>query len=404
MHFFLGLFLRAVLALVVVAAAWSLDAAQRPGQNTYPAAAPAPQADTLAPEGQWMQSAHGHIPMPPDVPAAHASALLVMPADDPAALTAFWFAGDRESAPNVQITASQWDRAGQTWSPAQLVVNRHAMGEQLGFGLRRLGNPVGWLDAHGRMHLFVVATGWGGWAASRVLHLQQVADTPSSALRFEPVRVLPLSWLWNLSYLVRTAPLPLVDGGAVLPAYFELGAKTPVALRLDSDGQFLGMVRISRRTHTLQPALLATSPSDWLALLRDNKEDGKIRVSQTHDAGRTWSDAPDLPLDNPDSGIAALRVGGQNLLVYNPSTSNRQTLRLASSPDGTDWTSVQDLEQGPPGQEYSYPAMAWEGQSLWISYTDQRKSIAWQRLSWIHGSPDAQTPTPPTDASTEAPP
>lgn len=404
MHFFLGLFLRAVLALVVVVAAWSLDAAQRPAQNTYAAAAPAPMADTLAPQGQWMQSAHGHIPMPADVPAAHASALLPMPAHDAAALTAFWFAGERESAPDVQIAASQWDRASQTWSPAQFVVNRHAMGAQLGFGLRRLGNPVGWLDAHGRMHLFVVATGWGGWAASRVLHLQQVAGTPSSALLFEPLRVLPLSWLWNLSYLVRTAPLPLADGGAVLPAYFELGAKTPVAVRLDSKGQFLGMVRISRRTHTLQPALLATSASDWLALLRDNGKDGKIRVSQTLDAGRSWGDAPDLALNNPDAGITALRVGGQNLLVYNPATSNRQTLRLASSPDGTTWTPVQDLEQGAPGQEYSYPAMAWEGQSLWISYTDQRKSIAWQRLSWIHGGPDAQPPAPPLDANTEAAP
>ncbi|MEI7514811.1 MAG: sialidase family protein [Betaproteobacteria bacterium] len=404
MRFFPLLFLRAVPALLVVLAAWALDSAQRPAQNTYPAAAPAPAAGTLAPEGQWMQSAHGHIPMPPGVPAAHASALLVMPVGDAAALTAFWFAGDRESAPNVQIAASQWDRASQSWGPAQFVVNRHAMGAQLGFGLRRLGNPVAWLDVQGRMHLFVVATGWGGWAASRVLHLKQVAGTPSSAMRFEPLRVLPLSWLWNLSYLVRTAPLPLADGGAVLPAYFELGAKTPVALRLDSEGQFFGMVRISRRTHTLQPALLATSPSDWLALLRDNKEDGKIRVSQTHDAGRSWSDAPDLPLDNPDAGIATLRVGGQNLLVYNPSTANRQTLRLATSADGVAWSSVQDLEQGAPGQEYSYAAMAWVEQSLWVSYTDQRKSIAWRRLDWVHTSPDAQPLAPALHASTEAAP
>jgi predicted neuraminidase len=321
--------------------------------------------------------------MPAGVPAAHASVLVAMPEADSAALTAFWFAGDRESAPNVQIAASRFDRARQAWSPARFVVNRHAMGVQLGFGLRRLGNPVAWIDAQGRTHLFVVATGGGGWAASRVLHLRQAQGSSASDLQFEPLRVLPLSWLWNLSYLVRTAPLPLADGGMVLPAYFELGAKTPVALRFDAQGEWVGMVRMSRRTHVLQPALLATSAIDWLALLRDTRHNGKIGVSQTQDGGQTWFDAPDLPLDNPDAGVATLSVGAQQLLVFNPSTSSRQGLRLAQSTNGTHWATALDLEAGVTGQEFSYPALAWADRSLWVSYTDQRKSIAWQRLDWV---------------------
>jgi hypothetical protein len=147
--------------------------------------------------------AQGRIPMPEGARAAHASSLLVMPASSAAALTLFWFSGERESGPQVQIVASQLDRASHTWSAPQVVVNRQQMGAQLGFGLRRLGNPVPWRDAQGRTHLFVVATGWGGWAASRILHLRQRG--PDSALQFEPVRILPLSWLWNTSYLVRNA-------------------------------------------------------------------------------------------------------------------------------------------------------------------------------------------------------
>ena len=386
-----GFLPRAGFALLVLLAVWALQTAQGPGASPRPLAAPAPGLPgEQAAAGHWAPVARGTIPMPLGVPAAHASVLVAMPAGDTAALTAFWFAGDRESAPNVQIAASRFDRALQTWSPAQMVVNRHAMGAQLGFGLRRLGNPVAWVDARGRMHLFVVATGWGGWAASRVLHLRQATGSSASDLQFEPLRVLPLSWLWNLSYLVRTAPLPLADGGMVLPAYFELGAKTPVALRFDAQGEWVGMARMSQRRHQLQPALLATSATDWLALLRDTRPNGKIGVAQTHDGGQTWFDAPDLPLDNPDAGVASLSVGAQHLLVFNPSTFSRQSLRLARSADGAQWATERDLEDGVPGQEFSYPAMAWADRSLWVSYTDQRKSIAWQRLNWVaDGGPAA---------------
>jgi len=395
-----GLLLRAGSALLCVAAVWALDSAQRPAALGVATAASAPASgqdngpDTSA--GHWMPVARGTIPTPEGVPAAHASVLLPMPEGEPAALTAFWFAGDRESAPNVQIVAAQFDRVRQAWSPARVVVNRHAVGEQLGLGLRRLGNPVAWMDGQGRMHLFVVATGWGGWAASRILHLQQREGTPASDLQFEPLRVLPLSWLWNLSYLVRTAPLALADGGMVLPAYFEMGAKTPVALRFDSYGGLVDVTRISQRSHLLQPALVAATPTQWWALLRDTRPQGKIGVSQTRDAGKTWTDAPDLPLDNPDAGIAALSIGTEHLLVFNPSVSDRKRLRLARSVDGVRWVTELELEDGLPGQEFSYPAMAWADHSLWLSYTDQRKSIAWRRLHWVDvGAPSPTNRTAP---------
>jgi hypothetical protein len=392
-----GVWLRAGFALLCVAAVSMLDTAQRPQAFRDALAAPAPfvEAKKATEAGHWVPLDRGTIPMPEGVPAAHASVLVTMPPGDPAALTAFWFAGDRESAPNVQIVAAQFDRSGQAWGPARVVVDRHVMGAELGLGLRRLGNPVAWLDADSRLHLFVVGTGWGGWAASRILHLKQVVRSPGSDLRFEPLGLLPLSWLWNLSYLVRTAPLSLADGGMVLPVYFEMGAKSPVALRFDGRGGLLSMTRISQRAHLLQPALLATSPTEWRALMRDTRPRGKIGVSETHDGGKSWFDAPDLPLDNPDAGIATLSVGDQHLLAFNPSVSHRKSLRLARSADGEHWVTELELEHGLPGQEFSYPAMAWADQSLWLSYTDQRKSIAWRRLQWVHAvEPVATGPAP----------
>ncbi|TXT41656.1 MAG: hypothetical protein FD135_60 [Comamonadaceae bacterium] len=326
--------------------------------------------------------AQGHIPMPPNTPAAHASSLLSMPAGGPEAVLAFWFAGTKESAPDIGIAASGFDRATQQWQPARWVLERQALGQALGFGVRRIGNPVAWLDADHKVHLFVVATGPGGWAASRIVHLRQSnAGIGVAQLAFEPVRVLPLSWWWNVSHLVRAAPLALQDGGMVLPVYFELGLKYPVALRFDRQGEFLGMVRMSQRTHVLQPTLVMQSERHWLAFMRDQRPEGRVTVAQTQDAGQSWQDVSDLALVNPDASVAGLGLApGRMLLAHNSSPHSRTLLDLSQSANGQDWTLAHALAHGSAAQEFSYPAMAWADNSLWVSYTDQRQRIAWQRL------------------------
>lgn len=333
------------------------------------------------PNQPWVRQDQGHIPMPANTPAAHASSLLAMPTQSPNALLAFWFAGTKESAPDIAIAASGFDRATQQWQAARWVVDRAKLGKALGFGVRRLGNPVAWVDAQHRVHLFVVATGLGGWAASRVVHLRQSnAGQSFDQLTFAPVRVLPLSWWWNTSFLVRAAPMALQDGGMVLPVYFELGLKYPVALRFDSQGDWLGMVRMSNRTHVLQPTLLAQSATQWLALMRDQRPNGRVTVAQTNDGGQHWQDLSDLSLVNPDASVAGLGLApGQLVLAQNSSAHSRELLDLSQSADGVVWQTVHALAHG-DGREFSYPAMAWADGALWVSYTDQRQRIAWQRF------------------------
>jgi len=377
-----SIYWRVLLALVAVCAVLAVELWQRPGLP--PAAVAArPVSQPPAKLAHLAVVSKGEIPMPSGMAAAHASSLLPMPISHAAAMTVFWFSGDRESGPNVQIAASQYVRATQLWSPARFVVNRFVMGEQLGHGLRRLGNPVAWMDGMGRVNLFVVATGWGGWAASRVLHLRQSSDGNGLAeLAFEPVRVLPLSWLWNTSFLVRNAALQLEDGGMVLPVHFELGIKYPMALRFDADGSYRGMVRMSQRPYLLQPTLVAQSPLVWLAYMRDQRPQGKIGVAQTTNGGHHWTDLADLALDNPDASVAALgAASSQMLLAHNSSIESRGTLDLSTSTDGHSWTLVKTLERGSFDDEFSYPALAWADGSLWISYTVDRKRIAWQRMA-----------------------
>ena len=379
---------RLVFGVLLCAVLMGLDVGRRThampsALGVWPAAGKEMASQVLVPQGR------GNIPMPDNTPAAHASSLLALPASHPAGVMAFWFAGKRESADDVQIAASQFDRRTQQWSAARFVLNRDELGAQLGFGVRRLGNPVAWLDGQGKIHLFVVATGLGGWAAARIVHVRQSDEGQDFAkLSFDAVRVLPLSWLWNTSFLVRTAPLALADGGMVLPVHFELGIKYPVALRFDARGEFKGMVRISNRKHLLQPTLLMVQASQWLALMRDQGPIGKVAVAHTLDGGQHWLDLPDLALDNPDSSVAGLAVAPNSLwLAHNSSPHSRQALDLSASAQGQSWSLAQALAHGTGAAEYSYPALAWADDSLWVSYTDRRQRISWQRFSFSTPNP-----------------
>jgi predicted neuraminidase len=324
------------------------------------------------------------LPMPAGVPSAHASHLHPLSDRHSASIAAVWFAGERESAPDVRIAFSRFDRTTQQWTPAQIIAERQAVGRQLGHGVRRFGNPVLWMDSRDRLHLFVVATGLGGWAAARILHLEQQGDPYAlDELRFAPRRILPLSWLWNTSHLVRSAPQPLIDGGVALPVYFELGAKYPLLAYLNADSELTGLSRISQRRNLLQPTIVPVDGQHWFAYMRMTGGSQRVAAAETRDAGLSWQDLPDLELPNPNAAVAGLGIGGRQLLAFNPDTRSRTALALDISADGRRWSRVADLEQGNAGDEFSYPAMAWADGSLWVSYTHQRQRIAWQRFSAV---------------------
>ena len=374
------LLLAAAACCLVVA--WDLYA--RP--DALPVAQAAGVHAVAAAPAQLVARAQGHIPMPPGVASAHASNLLSMPPGHPWSLLAFWFAGSREAAPDVQIASAHLERGNGTWSAARYALGRHT----LAFGTTRLGNPVSWLDQDGRVHLFVVATGLGGWAAGRIVHLvERDANALGLAHGFSAQQVLPLSWLWNYSFLVRSRPLALQDGGMVLPAYFEMGDPGfGVALRFDAQGRMRGMVRMGGDRKAIQPAFVPLGESHWLALSRDTSSQRRIRVSQTHDGGAHWQTAPSLALANPDAAIATLRLpDGTVLLAHNTTEEGRHVLGLSTSVDGVRWSPPMVVAQGEAGAEYSYPSLAWVDGHVVLSYTDQRRQIAWQRFAVVPASP-----------------
>lgn len=354
----------------------------RPGVD-----AASPSATKTTPDSSQLsfhKTGGGDIPMPVDTPAAHASNLVALSPQHPSSVAAFWFAGERESAPDVRIAFSSFDRSKHNWSTAHFVVDRHELGQQLGFGVRRLGNPVAWMDTNDRLHLFVVATGLGGWAAARIVHLEQLGNPYAlDQINFAARAVLPLSWLWNTSYLVRNAPHLLADGGMVLPVYFELGTKYPVFARFSRQGEFKGMTRISARQNLLQPTLVSVSDVHWLAYMRMSGGTQHIAVAETLDAGIHWQDLPDLDLPNPNAAVATLGLENGFMLAFNPAINSRSTLSLAQSFDGISWSTMTDLEHGHLQEEFSYPSLVWADEALWASYTNRREKISWQRFERI---------------------
>jgi predicted neuraminidase len=176
----------------------------------------------------------------------------------------------------------------------------------------------------------------------------------------------------------------------VLPAYFEMGHPSfPVALRFDADGRMRSITRMGQSQQMLQPALLPLSDTHWLAFSRDGSPQRRIRVSQTLDAGGNWQDSPNLDLPNPDSSVVTLRLpDGTMLLAHNNTSEGRHILDLSASVDGRQWQRITTVAQGGAGTEYSYPSLEWADQQVWLSYTDQRRQIAWQRFAVVPHSPD----------------
>ena len=338
------------------------------------AATPAPAEAIVPGRAGLSELSRSLVPMPRNTPSAHASALATLPGER---LITFWWAGSRESGPDVKVYASSWN--GGKWSAPWEVASRDSLGKALGFGVRRIGNPVAWTSRDGKIHLYVVATGLGGWAASRVVHM--VSSTQGAS--FEVRRVLPMSPLFNTSVLVRTSAVGLADGGWWLPVYFELGIKYPMLMSFDAGGQPTGLARIGARTTTLQPSIVPVSGLEVRAWMRDASDERRVQHALSRDGGASWHDLPSLDLHNENTSMATLRLAnGEFLMLHNDQVkggSSRSTLRLSLSKDGHAWRTLADVASGSAGDEFSYPTMQQVGHELHVTYTHQRQAIAHHR-------------------------
>jgi predicted neuraminidase len=362
-----------LIALLCIAAALAATAAEtwRWSRAALHHERPATLSHTGAPVSGVTELSHAIIPMPEGVPSAHASSLASLP---DGGLIAFWWAGSRESGPDVKVYASRWSHG--KWSKNWEVASRDSLGQALGYGVRRIGNPVAWTATDGTLHLYVVATGLGGWAAARIVQMQSHDQGATFTVR----RVLPMSPLFNTSTLVRSAPTALADGSWWLPAYFEIGHKYPMLMSFDAHGDPQRLTRIGTRTQSLQPSLVPVSPTEVRAWMRDDGDSRRVQQAVSRDGGQTWSDMEATALFNDSTALAVLRLSnGSLLMLHNREDidgSARSALTLSVSTDARNWRPLIDVVDGEAGDEFSYPAMYIVGDQLHITYTYQRRAIA----------------------------
>lgn len=132
----------------------------------------------------------------------------------------------------------------------------------------------------------------------------------------------------------------------------------------------------------IQPALWESEPGIAHMLVRSTF--GQVFRSDSNDGGKTWSTLYATDLPNNNSGLDVVKLeNGRLVLAFNPVSENwgqRTPLSLAISFDnGETWERRLDLET--EEGEFSYPCIIPTGRGMAVTYTWNRKRIAF----W-HGS------------------
>ena len=191
---------------------------------------------------------------------------------------------------------------------------------------------------------------------------------------------------------VRNKILRLKNGMLCAPASDE-GCQWQAFMDLSRDGNrwqmsnwltlFPGHERDERYRGkgVIQPTLWE-SESGVHALLRSSEH--FIYRTDSTDGGFTWCAPYPTNVPNNNSGIDLGQLpDGRLLLCYNPVSDNwgaRNPISLAvSEDDGAHFQWLCDLDKGEGAHEFSYPCVIAKGNRVHISYTFDRKNIAyWQ--------------------------
>ena len=163
--------------------------------------------------------------------------------------------------------------------------------------------------------------------------------------------------LSRLGWQPRCKPTVLKSGRILLPLYSDTYSAGLMAIS-DDDGKTWTASTPLAGFGCIQPTVLERKDGSLVAYMRENGVFGKIRMSESKDAGTTWGSVTSTELPNPGAGIDAVRLSSGNwCLVYNDQTSGRNKLAVSLSDDeGKTWKWTRHLEKQADGR-YHYPAV-----------------------------------------------
>jgi len=193
---------------------------------------------------------------------------------------------------------------------------------------------------------------------------------------------------------VKNKPIRLQSGRILAPASLEREEWKAFVDITDNDGltwsksNFIHALDLPTGNKfargVIQPSLWQDGRNNVHMLLRSTE--GHIYKSDSTDEGTTWCPAYPLNIYNNNSGLDVVRApNGILYLVCNPILQapmgmSRSPLTLLFSRDnGNTWIKMLDLETGKG--EYSYPAIIEQNSNIYISYTWQRRNIAFRHFT-----------------------
>jgi predicted neuraminidase len=296
-------------------------------------------------------------PMP--TPSCHASTIVEV---RPGELLAAWFGGTAEGRPDVAIWSAR--KQGGVWRPAVELVREPSIATY---------NPVLFRSADKLLWLYYkFGPSPQQWTAGRRASSDDGATWSAPehlpAGLYGPIRAKPL-----------VLPSGVIVSGTSVESYSSWAAWIERSTDNGKTWTRHGPITVPGGG-IIQPVVVPMGGNHLRFFARSTNVIGHICVSDSQDAGVTWSEARPIELPNPNSGIDVVRLkDGRFVMVYNHTATGRSPLNLAVSTDGDHWTRFHDLETDPG--EYSYPAMiqAADG-SLHITYTWKRQRIKY--VNW----------------------
>jgi predicted neuraminidase len=307
----------------------------------------------------------------PEFAQGHASTVIAV---GPNEYLVAWFGGSYEKHDDVSIWMSRGD--GKSWEVPHKVAKIRNDPHW---------NPVLFDAPDGKIYLYFKVgkeiDDWETWV--------QTSDDKGKTWT-KPVELVPGDKGGRGP--VRNHIIVLSDGTWLAPASNEKNKVWNAFMDRSADGgktwEATPFIELDRtlipEEGVIQPTLWESAPGNVHALLRTSG--GKIARTDSKDYGKSWSPIHLTDLPNNNSGIDVAHLGGEKIaLIYNPVGENwgdRNPINLAISLDnGKTWALDQIIEKGDdPETEFSYPSITLDGDDLVITYTWNRKKVAFWKF------------------------
>lgn len=318
---------------------------------------------------------------------AHASSIVNVSSISDKSLMLLYFAGSREGARDVGIYQSFFTMANGadsinkngTWSESRRILDANLLSKLSGKFIKKLGNPVSFVDVKGRVHLFVVGVSMGGWSTSKIYHLMFSTENLTT---LHYLRELHLSPFLNISFLVRTPAMLSEDGGFILPVYHELARKYPLLLIFGSNLSLDSVYLPTNKHSLLQPSFVPSGLHSSVGVYRNHKAYNDILY--VSECNPLCLEAKPSNLYNYDSSSVLFNALDSIFLLHNQTSrkegNKREELwiyRILSESlmgDNVSFTPIMKLDSL-LDSEVSYPSVTTMGDFVCVAYTRGRTHI-----------------------------